>query len=101
MSGQFLPFLFKNEGAQVFGGTVAVCIAGCVIGKLWFASSKPRHQPPPWAVSAALLCNRCPREAGGCLPRGRCGCAEAGPAFCRRYEAAQVHRLAPHASGHL
>ena len=47
MSGQFMPFLFKNEGAQVFGGTAAVCIAGLVISKLWFASSKPRHQPPP------------------------------------------------------
>lgn len=39
--------MIKGEGMQVFMGTTAICVAGILVGKLWFMSSAPLHRLPP------------------------------------------------------
>mmetsp|Transcript_29993 Transcript_29993/g.96774 ORF Transcript_29993/g.96774 Transcript_29993/m.96774 type:complete len:83 (-) Transcript_29993:233-481(-) len=48
--------IIKTESAQVAVGTLGICIAGLVMGKVWFMSiehKKPRTLTPQWQAATA------------------------------------------------
>ena len=46
--------VIKGEGQQVAVGTAVVCVAGLLLGKVWFAAieyKKPSTMTPQWAAA--------------------------------------------------